>query len=103
MLQICLPGILAWGLGIPVTLITILQLSKKRSTEQFASFTLFYLTTSYKPRFRHWELVVLAKKSMVAITCTVLLMQSDGLKSTTAFLVVFVYIILQLKAWPYSN
>lgn len=65
---VALPGMLAWGFGIPIFALLLLIREKERIDKLEVRQRLGFLFRGYKVRFYYWEIVVMFRKiSLIVI------------------------------------
>ena len=98
-----LPGLLAWGIGIPAATLFVLVKFRKRLEEQNVKTAMGFLYLGYVSEKYYWEFMILYRKIAIAFISVFLVSVSIEVQALTAFLVFMFAFYFQTTKQPFIN
>lgn len=98
-----IPALLIYGGGIPAVGFTVLWLQRKQLHMKRVRETFGFLYASYRGDHWYWEVVVQARKVLLAVTSVFLQPSGAGLQVTVAVSLLSLFAVAQERAMPFHT
>lgn len=87
---IAVPGLVAWGLGIPAVALLFIYRNRKNLKEISMKMKIGFIYLGYKEEYYYWEFAILYRKMLVIFISVFMLTSGYQVQGLSAFIVLMV-------------
>ena len=98
---VAMPGIIAWGLGIPAFAFFLMAKEKSKLDTVETRMKFGFLYNGYKLEYYYWEVVIMYRKIILIFIAVFIQNYGVMVQALIVFMVLLIFLVLGLKKKPF--